>query len=549
MKSILAVLAVLGLALPSLAATRQRYTISTDGAPRAAALRIATNGEREARSPRVRTFRNLNGFAADLTPEEVEALRDTPGVRAVEPVVERRISALETVPSNLASFATQVTPWGFTAVHAAEVWPVTRGQNVNVVVIDTGIDLDHPDLKSAYVGGYNVLEPSKPPVDDNFHGTHVAGTIAATHNEFGVVGIAPGVKLWAVKALDAQGKGFDEGIAGALDWVMSKQRELGGRWVVNMSFGAGAEGGGLERAAVAKALEQEIVLIAAAGNGGSFHLDFPARYPGVIAVGAVNEEGRRAEFSAYGGSMAIVAPGVALPSTLPNNYLEASDIVVGDQTIASRGTIGSPKSSATGRIVYCNLGRPGEFPAAVAGNIALIGRGDNAFREKSRNAKEAGAVGVIIFDNIPDVGVKPFTLLPKGCPGPECGEGWNDYKFPLTVNVSYEDGQRLIQLAAQNRQATVAYEWVRYGPASGTSMAAPHASSAAALMLSLDSTLSPFEVLKVLRNTARDTAEAGWDYETGWGMVDALAAAQYVAPEKFNVPPPTNTSRRRSSRP
>jgi serine protease len=548
MNRIFVVLAALGLALPSLAAQRQRYTITTDGAPRAAAMRIASHAEQGDGVQRVRTFRNLHGFAADLTPEEAQALRETAGVTGVDPVVERRISSVVDVDftANLANYAKQVSPWGLDVIHATDVWAVTRGEGINVAVIDTGIDADHPDLEAAYQGGYNVLEPTKPPLDDNFHGTHVAGTIAAANNAFGIVGIAPGVKLWAVKALDQQGKGNDETVAAALDWVIAKAKEVGGRWVINMSFGAGTEGGTLERQALMKAIAQDIVLVAAAGNGGSHFLDWPASYPDVIPVGAVNSEGRRADFSAYGGHMAIVAPGVNLPSALPNGYLEESDIIVGDQVIRSRGSIGSPKATATGRIVYCQLGRPNEFPTTVQGNIALISRGDLTFREKSRNAKNAGATGVILFDDQPENGLRSFTLLPQGCPGPDCGAEWNDYKFPLTVNVSWADGQKLMQLA--NQQATVAFEFARYGTASGTSMASPHVASAAALLLALDPTLKPTEIATILRNTAKDTAEQGWDYETGWGIVDALAAAHWVAPEKFNVPPPATPSRRRSSR-
>jgi len=548
MNRILVTLAAIGLVLPLLAAPRQRYTISTDGAPRAAALRIATSAENSAVSQRVRTFRNLHGFAADLTPEEVEALRAMPGVRAVEPVVERRATAVADleVPSNLVSYAKQVTPWGLTTIHAADVWPFTRGEGINVVVLDTGIDLEHPDLQAAYVGGHNILDPTKPPADDNFHGTHVAGIIAATNNAFGTVGAAPGVRLWAVKGLDKEGKGYDELIAASLDWIISKSKEVGGRWVVNMSFGAGAEGGSLERAAVERALAQNIVLVASAGNGGSYYLEYPAAYPGVIAVGAVGEDGRKAEFSAYGGRMSFVAPGVGIPSTLPDEFLEESDILVGEQKFSSLGTVGSPKAAKTGRLVYCNLGRPGEFPQTVRDNIALIMRGDNAFREKSRNAREAGAIGVVIINNIPGDPLRPFTLLPKNCIGAECGIDWDGYPFPLTVNVTYEDGQKLLQLA--NQPATVAFEFVRYGPQSGTSMAAPHVAATAALMLGLDATLRWTEIGTILRATAADTADEGWDYETAWGIVDALAAAKWVAPEKFGAQPPP-PSRRRSARP
>ena len=549
MNRILVVLVAFGLALPSLAGSRQRYTIATDGPPRAAALRIATNAEKGDGAQRIRTFRNLNGFAADLTPEEAEALRATPGVRAVAPVVERYVSSIDDpqVPANLVSYAKQVTPWGVTRIHAADVWPVTRGENINVVVVDTGIDLEHPDLKAAYVGGQNMLDPSKPPADDHFHGTHVAGIIAAANNAFGTVGVAPGVRLWAVKGLDAQGKGYDEMIAASIDWVVTKAKEVGGRWVVNMSFGAGAEGGPLERIAVEKALAENIVLVASAGNGGSYHLEYPAGYPGVIAVGAVGEDGRKADFSAFGGHMSFVAPGVTVPSTLPDEFREDSDILVGEQKFSSLGTIGSPKTSKTGRMVFCNLGRPGEFPVTVKDNIAVVMRGENAFREKSRNAKEAGAIGVIIVNNIPGDPLRPFTLLPRNCEGAECGIDWDGYQFPLTVNVTYEDGQKLLQLASQ--PATVAFEFVRYGPASGTSMAAPHVAGTAALMLSLDPTLRSTEVETILRTTATDTAEAGWDYETAWGVIDALNAAKWVAPEKFGAPPPPTASRRRSARP
>src|SRR6185295_11718477 len=112
----------------------------------------------------------------------------------------------------------QVTPWGLTMVHAPDVWVATRGENVNVAVLDTGIDATHPDLKDAYAGGYNTFDASKPPVDGHRHGTHVSGTIAAADNAFGVVGVAPHVKLWAVKVLADDGVGTNENIVAGFDW-------------------------------------------------------------------------------------------------------------------------------------------------------------------------------------------------------------------------------------------------------------------------------------------------------------------------------------------
>src|SRR5687768_292774 len=227
---VLAVLAALSLALVAQAGPRQRYSVTTKGSPRVAMQRIAGNSD-DAIAQRVRALKNVDGFVAELTAEEAEELRNTPGVEAVERTVERRASA-----SNLETYNKQLTPWGIPVVRAAEVWAVTRGEGVNVVVLDTGIDFDHPDLKGLYAGGYNVFDPTKLPVDDNFHGTHVAGTIAAINNGFGIVGAAPGVKLWVVKALDLTGHGDDAWVAAGIDWAVSKQQELGGRWVVNMSL-------------------------------------------------------------------------------------------------------------------------------------------------------------------------------------------------------------------------------------------------------------------------------------------------------------------------
>jgi len=539
---ILILLAAVILAIPVLAQeARQRYTVTTKGSPRAVLQRVATNAAGQP-VPRVRTFANLDGFVAELTAAEAAALRETAGVESVDAVVPRYASQVagDFPPLNLENFDKQITPWGVPVIRAAEVWPVTKGEGVNVVVIDTGLDLNHPDLKAAYAGGYNVFDPSKPPHDDNTHGTHVAGTIAAANNAFGVVGAAPGVKLWAVKALDQTGKGDDAWIGAALDWVITKQRELGGRWVVNMSLGSALQGGNLEENAVERALAEGVIIVAAAGNRSAAFLDYPAVYPGVIAVGAVGEDGKRAEFSSWGLNMPVVAPGVLVESAFLEGYKEASDIVIGDETFESLGVIGSPKKQISGKIVYCGIGNPEDFPSSVKNNIALISRGTLEFREKSRNAKEAGASAVIIADNEPGAPLKPWTLWPKN-------DTWDGYAFPLTIGVSFEDGE--ILRGRRTQTAVASFEFAKYGRLSGTSMATPHVSSAAALMVSLAPQLKASEIAHILALTARDTAEPGWDFETAWGIVDALAAAQYVAPDKFNVPPPPPPgTRRRSTR-
>src|SRR5574342_633944 len=147
------------------------------------------------RARSVESFALIRGFAADLTDEEAAALRQKPDVSYIEPVIERHALEVGGIQSDadVANPFGQVVPFGVDMVRARDVWPVTRGEGINVVVIDTGIDKTHPDLAGVYAGGYNTYDKSDNPLDDNGHGTHVAGTIAAADNNIGVVGIAPGV--------------------------------------------------------------------------------------------------------------------------------------------------------------------------------------------------------------------------------------------------------------------------------------------------------------------------------------------------------------------
>jgi subtilisin family serine protease len=179
------------LALPLFAAPKERYLVMTRVALRES--RGVLRDTLEATDRAVRPFRNLEAFAVDLTAEEATAMRGASDVRVVERVVPRSINdrggftpvRIESGPKPAAplSFTDhQTIPWGVDAIHARDVWPLTRGTGVNVAVIDTGMDLTHPDLQVGYAGGYNTFNSIATPDDDNRHGTHVAGTIAATDN-------------------------------------------------------------------------------------------------------------------------------------------------------------------------------------------------------------------------------------------------------------------------------------------------------------------------------------------------------------------------------
>lgn len=101
----------------------------------------------------------------------------------------------------------QSVPWGVSRIQASECWRQARGDGVRVGVLDTGVEMDHPDLRLNVRGGFDTINERTEVVDDNGHGTHVAGTIAASDNEIGVVGVAPGAEIYAVKAFDSRGQG------------------------------------------------------------------------------------------------------------------------------------------------------------------------------------------------------------------------------------------------------------------------------------------------------------------------------------------------------
>lgn len=204
----------------------------------------------------------------------------------------------------------QVIPWGIDRIGANKVWSYSRGRNVKVAVLDSGIDLNHPDLKENIKGGVNALNPLRRADDDNGHGTHVAGTIAAADNGTGVVGVAPSAHIYSVKIIDRNGEGKLSDIIGGLDWCLRNKMQ-----VANLSVGTSAQSMGL-RQAVRRATNAGIILVAAAGNDGRANsVDYPAALPEVIAVGSIDENNRLSSFSSRGPEVTAVAPGSSVYST------------------------------------------------------------------------------------------------------------------------------------------------------------------------------------------------------------------------------------------
>lgn len=212
--------------------------------------------------------------------------------------------------------ADQETPWGIAQISADLAWSISTGAGVKVAVIDTGIDKDHTDL--VVTGGELIITNGKYRKkgpdnwnDDNGHGTHVAGTIAAVNNNAGVVGVAPDALLYAVKVLDNRGSGYASDVAAGIDWAVSN-----GMDVANLSLGSSGESLAI-RDAVLAAEQAGVVIVAAAGNSGpgSNTVIYPAKYAETIAVAASDIDDNITGFSSRGPEVDITAPGVNILST------------------------------------------------------------------------------------------------------------------------------------------------------------------------------------------------------------------------------------------
>jgi subtilisin family serine protease len=227
------------------------------------------------------------------------------GVAAVEPNLVRHASRTPNDPG----FAAQAPALG--TVHVPAAWDVAdTAADVVVAVLDSGVDLDHPDLVGNLVPGFNAVDEGAAPADDNGHGTLVAGIIgAATGNGAGGAGVAWNARIMPVKVLDAAGEGTDDDVAQGIVWATDH-----GAQVINMSLG-GAGTAQVIDDAVAYALAHEVVLVAAAGNEGSLVPSYPAAAPGVLGVTATDAAGRFAWFSNYGPYYFLAAPGIDIPST------------------------------------------------------------------------------------------------------------------------------------------------------------------------------------------------------------------------------------------
>ncbi|MEX2390967.1 MAG: S8 family serine peptidase [Dehalococcoidia bacterium] len=298
--------------------------------------------------------RALTGFAAEMTAEQAQQIADDPDVAQVEPSRRVHVTLHENLFQTLTEGADRIDA---DENAAADIGNPGPGIDADIAVIDTGIDVDHPDLN--VMGGFAAYQAmTNDDYDDcntgtsfddvHGHGTHVSGTAAAIDNDIGVVGVAPGARLWAVRVLRDDGYGCDEDVILGVDWVTGRQMEYNDGagdldpginfTVANMSLGG--DPSPAICAAIAGSVAQGVMYAVAAGNYSqdashsgpadcstvvtvSAYADYDGQPGGLAEQVCPDPDDSFAYFSNFGSLVEIAAPGVCVMSTYPNGAYAA----------------------------------------------------------------------------------------------------------------------------------------------------------------------------------------------------------------------------------
>jgi len=443
----------------------------------------------------------MDAMAIEVPAVALKGLENNPNVEYIEEDVLRQPFAL-TTPSTGTPYASgQLVPYGIKLVQADQLSD-SAAANRKVCIIDSGIDRNHEDLSGNNLTGEYDAGTGWWYTDENHHGTHVAGTIAAINNSgVGVVGVNANkqLKLHIVKVFGADGWAYSSTLASA-----ANKCGAAGANVISMSLGGGRKST-TEQKAFDSLYAKGVLSVAAAGNDGNRVVSYPAGYASVVMVGALDENKQWADFSQYNSKVELSGPGVSVLSTVPTGAGIDAALAVGGTGYAAGAMEGSPLKTATAPLADFGLGD--KVNTAVSGKVCLIQRGTIDFAVKVQNCQSSGGVGAVIYNNVAGAFGGTLGTTVTGIP---------------SVTASDTDGAAM--KAKLGQSATVTVKASNYAYYDGTSMATPHVSAVAALVWSYFPTCTAAQMRTSLDNSALDLGTAGRDTKYGYGLVQAKAA-------------------------
>ncbi len=454
-------------------------------------------------------------FAVDLDENGKSAMRSKKGFKKIEADVKRFPMALYNDDAG-DPITTQLTPY---AVYQSQANQLSLQSGQKVCIIDSGLDSSNSDFNWADITGDNDSGTGNWNDHGGPHGTHVAGTVGAADNGFGVVGMAPGVPMHIIKVFNAAGWGYSSDLAYA-----ANKCTAAGANIITMSLGGGAANSTEENAFNTFTNNGGLVL-AAAGNDGNNVRSFPAGYKSVMMIGANDSNNVIADFSQFpsnsvvsgrgkkqkidtndGYGVEVTAGGVDTLSTYPAGLATLSSLTVDGSGVASAATDNT--GSVSGNTYF--MGTAETPDSGASGNICVIDRGTISFTDKANNCAASGGIGAIVVNNEPGVIYMDITGATTSIP---------------MVGAAMEDRTAIVN----STTASIDIGTSDYGYMSGTSMATPAVAGIAALVWSNNPNCTGTEVRNALKATAQDQGTSGRDDYFGYGIAKAVAANTYLA--------------------